>query len=261
MPHFFESGSANGEGFQAVILAAGEGHRLRPEGYLKPLTPVLGVTLLERAILACSGAGVRECIVVLGYGKESIGERLDEFADRAGIPVRGVENPHWEEGNGTSALAAQPYVRGSFLLTMCDHLFDPAILERLTSSGEGDVRAECLLAVDYRINKVFRLDDATKVQLSNSTITAIGKGLHSYDAVDVGLFICQPQVFDVLQQARAAGEGSLSAGWRRLIPRRQFQALDIGEAFWVDVDTPDSLQHAERVLRTRQATNPCTGTN
>ena len=261
MPLVPNSQCAAQSGLQSVILAAGEGRRLRPEGYLKPLTPALGVTLLERAILACSDAGVSECIVVLGYGKESIRERLDEFADRAGIAVRGVENPHWEEGNGTSALAAQPYIRGSFLLTMCDHVFDPAILERLASSGGGDEHAECLLAVDYRIDKVFRLDDATKVQLTNSTITAIGKGLRSYAAVDVGLFFCQPQVFDVLQQARAAGEGSLSAGWRRLIPRRQFQALDIGDAFWVDVDTPDSLQHAERVLRTRQATNPCTGTN
>ena len=257
MPHFFKSGSAKGEGLQAVILAAGEGQRLRPEGHLKPLTPVSGVTLLERVILACGGAGVRECIVVLGYGKESIGERLDEFANRAGIAVRGVENPHWEEGNGTSALAAQPYVRGSFLLTMCDHVFDPAILERLASSGGGKEHAQCLLAVDYRIDKVFRLDDATKVQLTNNTITAIGKSLQSYTAVDVGLFFCRPQVFDVLQQARAAGEGSLSAGWRRLIPKRQFQALDIGEAFWVDVDTPDSLQHAERVLRSRQVRTPC----
>ena len=165
--------------------------------------------------------------------------------------VRGVENPHWVEGNGTSALAAQPYVRGPFLLAMCDHVFDPAILQCLADAGSGD--AECLLAVDYRIDKVFRLDDATKVQLTDSTITAIGKALHSYTAIDTGLFFCQPKVFDALQQARTAGEGSLSAGWRRLIPRRQFQALDIGEAFWVDVDTPESLRYAERVLRDRQA--------
>ena len=122
--------------------------RLRPGGYLKPLTPLLGVTLLERVVLACRDVGVSECIVVLGYGKERIGERLDELADRAGIAVRGVENPHWEEGNGTSALAAQPYIRGPFLLAMCDHVFDPAILRRLVDAGgEG---AECLLAVDYR---------------------------------------------------------------------------------------------------------------
>lgn len=237
-------------GPQAVILAAGKGQRLRPEGYLKPLTPLLGVTLLERVVLACRDAGVSECIVVLGYGKRSVGRRLDELADRAGIVVRGVENPHWEEGNGTSALAAQPYVHGPFLLAMCDHVFDPAILKRLANaSSEG---AECLLAVDYRIEQVFRLDDATKVQLTDGTITAIGKDLQSYAAVDTGLFFCQPKVFEALEQAWSAGEGSLSAGWHRLIPCRQFQALDIGEAFWVDVDTPESLRYAERVLRDRQ---------
>ncbi len=248
-----------GNGLQAVILAAGKGQRLRPRGYLKPLTPLLGITLLERVVLACRDVGVSECIVVLGYGKESVYERLDELADRTGITVRGVENPHWEEGNGTSALAAQPYIRGSFLLAMCDHVFDSAILHHLVDAGSGG--AECRLAVDYRTEQVFRLDDATKVQLTDSTITAIGKNLQSYTAVDTGLFFCQPKVFDVLQQARAGGEGSLSEGWRRLIPRRQFQALDIGEAFWVDVDTPESLRYAERVLRSRQATNPCTETS
>ena len=250
MRQLADSQYAESGGLQAVILAAGEGQRLRPGGYLKPLTPLLGVTLLERVVLACRDVGVSECIVVLGYGKESIGERLDELADRTGIAVRGVENPHWEEGNGTSALAAQPYIRGPFLLAMCDHVFDPAILQCLVDAGSGD--AECLLAVDYRTEQVFRLDDATKVQLTNSTVTAIGKDLQSYAAVDTGLFFCQPQVFDALQQAQADGEGSLSAGWRRLIPRRQFQALDIGEAFWVDVDTPESLRYAERVLRGRK---------
>ena len=251
MRQLADSQYAASGGLQAVILAAGEGQRLRPGGYLKPLTPLLGVTLLERVVLACRDAGVSECIVVLGYGKESVGERLDELADRAGLTVRGVENPRWKEGNGTSALAAQPYVRGPFLLTMCDHVFDPAILQCLVDTG-GEA-AECLLAVDYRIERVFRLDDATKVQLTDSTITAIGKALHSYTAVDTGLFFCQTKVFDALHQARAAGEGSLSAGWRRLIPRRQFQALDIGEAFWVDVDTPESLRYAEDVLRGRTA--------
>ena len=249
MRQFADSQYPASSDLQAVILAAGEGQRLRPGGYLKPLTPLLGVTLLERVVVACRDAGVSECIVVLGYGKERVGKRLDELADRAGIVVRGVENPHWEEGNGTSALAAQPHIRGPFLLAMCDHVFDPAILKRLINASiEG---AECLLAVDYRPAQVFRLDDATKVQLTGSTITAIGKDLQSYEAVDTGLFFCQLQVFDALQQARAAGEGSLSAGWHRLIPRRQFRALDIGEAFWVDVDTPESLRYAEGVLRGR----------
>ena len=252
MGQFVDSKYLKSNELKAVILAAGKGRRLRQGGHLKPLTPLLGVTLLERVVLACRDAGVGECIVVLGYRKDSISERLEELADRAGIAVQGVENPHWEEGNGTSALAAQPYINGPFLLTMCDHVFDPGILQCLLDAGSED--AECLLAVDYRTEQVFRLDDATKVQLTDSTITAIGKNLQSYTAVDAGLFFCQPKVFNALQEARAAGEGSLSSGWRRLIPRGTFQALDIGDAFWVDVDTPGSLRYAECLLRSRQAT-------
>ena len=46
----------------AVILAAGEGNRLNGVngGAPKPLTPVLGLTLLERAILSCKKVGVLE---------------------------------------------------------------------------------------------------------------------------------------------------------------------------------------------------------
>ena len=208
MRQLADSQYAASGGLQAVILAAGQGQRLRPEGYLKPLTPLLGVTLLERVVLACRKVGVKECVVVLGYEKECISERLNELADRAGITVRGVENPHWEEGNGTSALAAQPYIRGPFFLAMCDHVFDPAILRRLVNAGSEAV--ECLLAVDYRTERVFRLDDATKVQLTDSTVTAIGKDLQSYTAVDTGLFFCQPTVFDALQQAQARPRRRLS---------------------------------------------------
>ena len=97
------------------------------------------------------------------------------------------------------------------------------VLQALADAGNED--AQCLLAVDYRIDEVFRLDDATKVRIANGTITAIGKSLRSYTAVDVGLFLCRPMVFDALERARAAGQGSLSAAWRRLIPRRQFPGV------------------------------------
>ena len=60
--------------FPVVILAAGRGERLRghTEGGLTPLTPLLGLTLLERAILSCREVGVTECIVVVGFGEAQL---------------------------------------------------------------------------------------------------------------------------------------------------------------------------------------------
>lgn len=232
----------------AVILAAGRGQRLHEgvAGELKPLTSLLGLTLLERVTLSCQAAGVTDCYVVVGYGKERLLPFLTTLAQRYRMRLHAVYNPCWQEGNGTSALAAEPYLLGPFLLLMCDHVFDLAILKRLIAVGQ---RSEtCLLAVDPRIDQVFDRDDATKVQLSGQTITAIGKELTSFEAIDTGLFYCHPMLFSALKQARAAGDGSLSGGLRRLIATHQVLAVPIGDHFWIDVDTAESLVCAEQGL-------------
>jgi len=80
----------------AVILAAGEGHRLFDgNGRIpKPLTPILGKTLLERSIHSCREAGIRKIYVVVGcYEQEMIPfiEQLDQELD---ISIQAVWNPH-----------------------------------------------------------------------------------------------------------------------------------------------------------------------
>jgi 1L-myo-inositol 1-phosphate cytidylyltransferase len=238
----------SGETLPAVILAAGQGLRLREESGSapKPLTPLLGSTLLEHTVLSCRAIGVTECYVIVGYGREQMLPHIAELAARHRVRLHGVDNPQWPEGNGTSALAVAPYLAGPFLLLMCDHVFDSSILQTLLEAGQHS--QSCLLAVDHRIDDVFDLADATKVRLHGQTITAIGKELTPFDAIDTGLFLCRPSVFKALEQARMEGDGSLSAGMRRLIGATQLHAVDIGKRFWCDIDTPQSLQHAEHLL-------------
>lgn len=238
------------QGLPAVILAAGEGYRLqeRNGGIPKPLTPLLGLTLLERAVLSCREAGISEIFVVLGCDEAKMLPRIEELRRRFGITIHAVPNPDWKGGNGTSALAAAPYINGWFLLLMCDHLFDPDIIRCLAEARDGG--NACLLAVDRRKDQVFDLKDATKVRVNHQTITAIGKGLTPFDAVDTGLFLCQPALFDALKEAKQDGDGSLSGGIQRLIPEGKIRAVEIGDRFWLDVDTPESLSHARGFLLT-----------
>jgi NDP-sugar pyrophosphorylase family protein len=58
------------------------------------------------------------------------------------------------------------------------------------------------------------------------------------------MFLCSPALFDDLEQASKDGNCSLSDGMRRLAARRLLRALDIGNAFWHDLDTPEALAHA-----------------
>ena len=235
----------------AVILAAGEGSRLREGGrdLPKPLIPLLGLTLLERSILSCVEVGVREFLVVVGHRKEESLPHLERLRERHDLTIRVVENPDWEAGNGTSVAACSPYVSGPFLLLMCDHLFDPALLKNLLAADNGS--GECLLAVDRRLSDLFDPDDATLVRLEGEDITAIGKGLEEPDAADTGIFLCRPMLFEALGDARRLGDGSLSGGIRRLIANGGIRAVEIGGRFWLDVDTPEALTAGEKRLLER----------
>jgi 1L-myo-inositol 1-phosphate cytidylyltransferase len=215
---------------------------------------LLGLTLLERAALSCQAAGVTDCYVVVGYGKERLLPYIAVVARRYRMRLHAVYNPCWPEGNGTSALAVEPYLQSPFILLMCDHVFDPTILRRFIAVGR--TSSTCLLAVDSRTDQIFDQDDATKVQLKGWVITAIGKELTAFDAIDTGLFFCHPPLFGALQHARSTGDGSLSGGIRHLITTAQVLAVPIGDHYWIDVDTAESLAYAEKVLLSNLTTQP-----
>ncbi len=232
----------------AVILAAGRGERLAGVGGggSKPLTPLLGITLLERALLACQAAGVTDCYIAVGYQRDRLESYIAARSRRYRMRLHSVPNPHWELGNGTSAASMAPYLQSPFLLLMCDHVFDATILSALVVAGQSTEIS--LLAVDHRVDQIFDLDDATKVQLNGYNIAAIGKDLQQYNAIDTGLFFCQPSLFEALEHAKSAGDTSLSGGIRQLIAAGTMQAMPIGDRFWMDIDTAACLAEAEHEI-------------
>ena len=235
----------------AVILAAGEGCRLQKGngGAPKPLTRVLGLTLLERAVLSCREAGVSECYVVIGSQEETLLPLVEQLGPRTGISVRAVRNLNWEKGNGTSLLAVAPFLSGSFFVIMCDHLFDPDIFRYLRKAAQKT--GACLLAVDRNTDRIFNLSDTTKVRMEGYAITDIGKEIARFDAADTGLFLCHSALFEAREKAGRAGDSSLTGGIRELARRSGMQAVEIGNRFWLDVDTPEDLTHARRILLSR----------
>ena len=93
------------------------------------------------------------------------------------------------------------------------------------------------------------LDDAMKVQTRGDQIVAIGKNLRHYDAIDTGLFVCPHEIFRYLEQAKQNGDCSLADGVRLMAGDGKTRAIDIGGAWWQDVDTPEMRAHAEKNFR------------
>jgi choline kinase len=234
---------------EAVILMAGEGSRLRgsDKTFLKPLVPVFGRPLISYTLDALSSARIKTIHFIVGYERERMTARVKQLVP-SGVIASFIENRDWQKQNGISLLAAADRVAEPFLLTMSDHLFDSAIVDLLMDSSNVDLLN---VAVDRKRDSIFDLKDAMKVRMDGKRLTAIGKNLRDYDAIDTGLFICPLEIFEYLERAKSAGsqsDCSLADGIRLMAGDKKARAVDIGESWWQDVDTPEMLQHAEKQM-------------
>ena len=239
--------SSSGPVRRAVILAAGNGDRFRtPTGESKLLQPLLGRPILLRTIEAAREAGVQAVTVVLGYQAERVRALVEQGAPR-GMKISFALNPDWQLENGVSALAARALTGSErFALLMGDHVFEPPVLQRMLRLHAGG--HESLLAVDARPATPEQAAEATKVRREGSRIVAIGKDLTEYDALDTGVFVFSPLLFDALEHACAHGDTTLSGGVRILAARGLMRAVEIGDAAWCDIDTVSDLSAAEAAL-------------
>ena len=106
------------------------------------------------------------------------------------------------------------------------------------------------MAIDSNLDNVYDLQDATKVRLENGRPEAIGKKLHTYSAVDCGLFRFDERVFAALDCAFRRGLHSLTAGVKELIRNDDLDVVPIGKrAFWIDIDTPRNYRYAKRNMQ------------
>jgi Predicted sugar nucleotidyltransferases len=228
---------------------AGEGSRLRgsDKTFLKPFVPVLGRPLIAYTLDLIITARIKTLNFVVGYKSKRMIARVTPLIP-SGVSASFIENRDWQKQNGISLLAAAGRVSKPFVLTMSDHLFDNAIVHRLIDSSYRDLLN---IAVDRKLDSIFDLEDAMKVRTRGNWVTHIGKNLRDYNAIDIGLFVCPLEIFNYLERAKSrsrSSDCSLADGVRLMADDNKVRAIDIGEGWWQDVDTPQMLRCAERQM-------------
>lgn len=224
----------------AVVLAAGKGERLQSVTEVpKPLLTVGGETLLARNIKSLRRAGVEEIYVVVGYRAAEIRRAMS--ADR---DVEFIENPQWHLSSGLSLLAAREAVADRpFFLTLADHVYSPDVLlglQAYTPNGHSH------LAVDPNQARVFDWETQIKVALDGKFVTNLGRSLEAADAVDTRVALLSGSIFHALSKL---DNPRLTDGFRALAESRELLGHDIGGALWQDIDTPETLRHANWLLQ------------
>jgi choline kinase len=237
---------------KGIILAAGLGSRLcdnNSDTDCKPLMLVDNISLLIRTIHSLEIAGCIHVIIVLGHQADTI-ETFIRSKYTGSVELTCVVNSKYTLQNGISVLSAKPFIENEFVLTMADHILDNDIMYRIHSHHPPEGGAT--LCVDYKMDTIFDIDDATKVLAVESRIKKIGKKLKNYNCIDTGVFIGTNGLMEAIDSVyKKKGDASLSEGVQVLANKGLMEVLDIENAYWQDVDNEDMLKHAERLLHWR----------
>ncbi|WP_416841564.1 sugar phosphate nucleotidyltransferase [Haloferax sp. DFSO52] len=114
---------------EAVVLAAGEGRRLRPLTTFqpKPMLPVANRPVVEYVLDSLFECGIDHVVVVVGYRSDRIQMHLS-----ARYPDANIDFVHQESrlGSGHALLQAEGYVGDSFVVCNGDNIINADIVSK-----------------------------------------------------------------------------------------------------------------------------------
>ena len=128
---------------KAVILAAGEGTRIRPLSHNvpKPMLPVADRPLLAHTVDTAIDAGADSVVLVVGYEADTVREYFG--STYRGVPVEYAVQAS-QEGTAHAVNAAREHLEGPFAVLNGDNLYDPAAVAELFERAP----AVCAIEVD-----------------------------------------------------------------------------------------------------------------
>jgi choline kinase len=231
---------------KVVIVAAGMGSRLwhnTNNNMPKTLLPFANSTILFEIMNNFSQLGMRDFVIVIGYQAQKLKQYLTKN-NNFGYNIALVENPDWQKGNGISVLVAEKETGAdNFILSMSDHLVSVPALQRIVRAKS----TKNLLLVDPHTDKIFDIDDATKVKCEANKIINIGKSIQNYNGIDCGIFRLNKNFYISMREQLKQNKDSISAAISGLIADDDMEAVFIDkDDFWIDIDTPTAYTHAQK---------------
>lgn len=228
----------------AMVLAAGLGLRMRPitATMPKPLVPVRGRTMLDRALDALAAAGVANCIVNTHYLGHMIAAHLN---GRTAPPVRiSAEEVLLDTGGGV-ARALPMLGPGPFYSVNADILWEdgpraPA-LARLASAFDAGTMDALLLVV--ALDHAVGYDGAGDFFLDGGRLARRGTAAHA-PYVFTGVQVLHPRL---LHQECPEGPFSLNVLYDRAMAEGRLAGL-VHDGRWFHIGTPEGLRLAEAAL-------------
>lgn len=231
---------------KAIILSAGQGSRLLPhtEHTPKCLLDLSGRSLLDWQLLALAKAGVREAVVVTGFGDDQVQIEVQRRAPPQ-MRVRTSYNPFFKlADNLASCWMVRAELAGPCLILNGDTLFEPEIARRLLAAPPAPItvtidRKPAYDADDMKVSDVGARLTAIGKKLAASEVTGESIGFLRFDAAGAASFVAE--IERTMRTPEGPGLWYLSAIHRLAQAGAEIRVESIEGLQWGELDFPADL--------------------
>ena len=221
---------------QCVVLAAGEGKRMRPLTARRPkvMLPIANRPMIEHLITAARDAGITGFILVVGYCEREI---RNHFGDGSGLGVKiTYVTQRRQLGTADALRAASGMVNDRFLLLNGDMIL-----------RSDDIRSLCRMeAPCMGIHETDHPQDYGVVTVEADQITGLEEKSEEpkSNLINAGAYIFDPDIFDLLSGVGVSerGEFELTDALASYIEEGRLRGYLLD--YWLDLGHPWDLLDA-----------------
>jgi glucose-1-phosphate thymidylyltransferase len=223
---------------KAVILAAGEGKRLRPftETVPKVMLPVANKPIISYVVDAVKNSGISEIIIVVGYKKEVI---MEYFKDYKGAKISYVTQEK-QLGTAHALLQAKEKIKDSFIVLSGDNIIDQKSITNLINDKS---EYSILIKEHPHPSKygVVVLEKENLKEIVEKPKEEVGK------FISTGIYKLPKSIFDKIKEMASMGVFDLSTVIQTLVNEKKTIKSIIADE-WMDIVYPWDLIHVNELL-------------
>lgn len=241
---------------RGVILAAGQGQRLRPDTdelpkTLLPLTE--NETILDTIVAGLAAVDVTDIAVTVGHAADRIREHAPSLAARYGVDVTLVDNDRPDWNNAYSLWTAREHYAEGAILVNGDTVHPYSVEERLLDAAEES--GQLLLALDDHKTLT---EEAMKVRIGPGGVELIHKRQPIATAAGeyIGVSLIPSGLADDLTKAletTVERDRTLyyEDAYQLLAEAGQIGTVSTGPIAWTEVDDHADWAAAEAIVKGR----------
>ncbi|HUT27244.1 MAG TPA: bifunctional sugar-1-phosphate nucleotidylyltransferase/acetyltransferase [Methanomassiliicoccales archaeon] len=218
---------------KAVILAAGEGTRLRPFTVSRPkvMIPIGNRPILEYVVRALAANGITDIVLVVGYMKERI---MSFFGNGSRFGVK-ISYAIQEKQLGTAhaALAVRQHIKEEFIMVAGDNIIDAQVITDLLKHKGG---MSLLVTSSEMPSKygVVQIEAGRVVDIIEKPEKGVG------NIINTGIYRFPPEIFDYLAQGVMTGKSGITHVLHSCISKLNLEVVR-STGRWMDAVYPWDL--------------------